>query len=86
MKPSIEIIVPFACSTLPLTVTVAAVIVDVQFAAADDASLAHLPADQGRVRTGAAESGENALGDLHAAQILGAGFAADQDQLARCCP
>ena len=63
-----------------------------QCAAADDADLAHLPADQGRVRAGAAERGENAVGDLHAAEILGAGLAADQDQTrpwvvpcASCC-
>ena len=59
----------------------AGVIVDVQLAAADDAGLAHLAADQGRVRAGAAEGGENALGDLHAAQVFGAGLAADEDQL-----
>ena len=70
-------------STLPPTVTVPLVIVDVQIAAADDAGLAHLPADQGRVRAGAAEGRQNALGDLHAAQVFGAGFAADEDQLDR---
>ena len=80
VKPSIEIESP-SLSTLSPTVTRAGVVVDVQIAAADDAGLAHLPADQGRVRAGAAERGENALGDLHAAQIFGAGFAADQDQL-----
>ena len=57
-----------------------------KFAAADDAGLAHLPADQGRVRAGAAEGRENALGDLHAAQVFRAGFAADEDQLDVRCP
>ena len=56
-------------------------VVDVERAAADDADLAHLPADEGRVRAGAAEGGQNALGDLHAAEVFGAGFAADEDQL-----
>ena len=54
-------------------------VVDVESAAADDADLAHLPADQGRMAGGAAERGQNALGGLHAAQILRARLPADED-------
>ena len=57
------------------------VVVDVQLAAADDTGLAHLAADEGRVRAGAAEGGENALGDFHSAQVFGAGLAANENQL-----
>ena len=85
MKPSIEIAVALL-EHLAADGDRAGVVVDVQVAAADDAGLAHLPADQRRVRAGAAEGGENALGDLHAAQVFGAGLAADQDQLRPCCP
>ena len=67
--------------------TVPLVVVDLQGAAADDADLAHLPADQGGVAGGAAEGGEDAVGRLHAADVLRAGFAADQDDAAfgRAC-
>ena len=80
VKPSIEIESP-CLEHLAVDGDGAGVVVDVQVAAADDAGLAHLAADQGRVRAGAAEGRENALGDLHAAQIFGARLAAHQDQL-----
>ena len=47
-------------STLPPTVTGRFVVVDVQSIAADDADLAHLPADQRGMRAGAAERGQDA--------------------------
>src|SRR5262249_58209543 len=53
-----------------------------QGAAADNADLAHLPADQGGVGGGAAEGRQDAVGRLHAADVLRAGFAADQDDAA----
>ncbi len=68
-------------SVLPPTVTRFFVVVDLEAAAADDADFAHLPADEGRVRAGAAEGGQDALGGLHAAEVFGARFAADQDQI-----
>ena len=55
------------------------VIVDVEGLAADDAALAPAAGDDGRVAGLAAGGGEDALGGVHAADILGAGFLADED-------
>ena len=57
------------------------VVVDVQGCTTNDAGLAHLPRHEGRVRGGATEGRENALGRLHAAKVFRAGFAADEDQI-----
>ena len=55
--------------------------VDVELAAADDADLAHLPRDQGRVAGHAALGGEDALGRVHAADVFGAREVAHQQHL-----
>src|SRR5207245_11370293 len=54
-------------------------VVDVESAAADDADLAHLPAHQGRMAGGAAESSQDAVGRLHAANIFRAGLPAAEN-------
>ncbi len=56
-------------------------VVDVECRTAADAGLAHLPADESRVRRCPAERRQNALGDLHAAQVFRARLATDQNQL-----
>src|SRR5439155_8628021 len=56
-------------------------VIDVESAAADNANLAHLPADQGRVAGGTAEGRQDAVGGLHAADVLRAGFAANEDDV-----
>ena len=56
--------------------------VDLQGSAANDADFAHLAADEGRVGGSAAESRDDAVGGLHAADVLGACFAADQNDTA----
>ena len=55
--------------------------VDVERAAADDADLAHLAGDQRRVAGHAALGGEDALGGVHAADVLGAREVAHQQDL-----
>ena len=59
----------------------ARLVVDVERLAADDADLAHLAGDQGRVAGHAAARRENALADGHAADVLGAGLDAHQEDL-----
>ena len=54
-------------------------VVDLEHVAADDAHLAHLPADQRRVARHAAAGGEDALGGGHAADVLRRGLVAHQD-------
>ena len=66
---------------LPPTVICLGVVVDVEGFAADDAALAPAAGDDGRVAGLAAGGGEDALGGVHAADVLGAGFLADQDDL-----
>ena len=56
-------------------------VVDVEGFAADDAALAPAAGDDGRVGGLAAGRGEDALGGEHAADVLGAGLAADEDDL-----
>src|SRR5262249_55395979 len=58
------------------------VVVDVQGAAADDADLAHLPADERGMAGSAAEGRQNAIGRLHAADVFRAGFTTHQDDAA----
>ena len=58
------------------------VVVDVERATADNADLAHLPADECRVARRAAERREDALSRLHAADVLRAGFAAHKNHAA----
>src|SRR5262249_44128711 len=57
-------------------------VVDVKCAAADDADLAHLAANESGVARRAAEGGENSVSRLHAADVLGAGFATTGDDVA----
>src|SRR5207249_3661204 len=54
-------------------------VVDLQSITADDANLAHLPADESSVTGSTAEGGQDAVGGLHAADVFGAGFASDED-------
>src|SRR5207253_69231 len=54
------------------------VVIDDERVATDDADLAHLPGDERRMRRSAAERGEDAVGRLHAAQVLWRGFAANE--------
>ena len=56
-----------------------AVLVNAQLASADHGRLAHLAANDGGVRGHAAGGGENALRHPHAVNVIGRGFAADQD-------
>ena len=56
-------------------------VVDVEGRATADARLAHLPGDESRVGGRTAESRQDSLGDLHAAQVFGRRFATDEDQL-----
>src|SRR5207253_1231591 len=60
----------------------ALLIIDLQSAAADDADLAHLPADERSMRRSAAERRENAVRRLHAADVFGRSLAAHQDDAA----
>ena len=46
------------------------VVIDVQRAGAANTDFAHLPCDQGRVRTDTATRGQNSFGRDHAAQIF----------------
>ena len=59
-------------------------VVDAQRAGAGDAGLAHAARHHGRVRGHAAARGENALGRVHAVDVLGRGLDPHQDDLA--CP
>ena len=70
VKPSMQMSSP-SLKVLALDGDGALVVIDVQLAGTDDADLAHLPADEGRVRARAAERRENALGGLHAAKVFG---------------
>src|SRR5262249_26330520 len=54
-------------------------VVNIEGTTANDANLAHLPADQSRVTGGATECRQDAVGRLHAADVFGAGLAANQD-------
>ena len=57
------------------------------FLAAGDAALAHAAGDDGRVARHAAAHGEDALGGLHALDVLGGGLEADEhDLLAAALP
>ena len=56
-------------------------VVDEELAAAGDADPAHLPGDQGGVRGHAAAGGQDALGRVHALDVLGRGLDAGQDDL-----
>ena len=78
--PSIERKSP-SLNVWPPTVTVLAVVIDLQRGRAADADLAHLPGDERRVRTDAAARGEDAFGGDHAAQIFRRGFVADEQNL-----
>ncbi len=53
--------------------------VDDAVAGAGHAALAHAAGDNGRVRGHAAARGENAFGHFHAGDVLGRGFAANQN-------
>ncbi len=57
-------------------------VVDIERLAADDAHLAHLPADQSGMARRSAERGQDAVSRLHATDILGAGLAANEDNSA----
>ena len=56
-------------------------LVHLDLAAAGDAALAHAPGHHGGVGGHAAANGQDALGGLHALDVLGRGFQADQDHL-----
>ncbi len=56
-------------------------VVDDERAAAGDADLAHLPGDQGRVGGHPAAGRQDALGGVHALDVLGRGLDAGQDDL-----
>jgi hypothetical protein len=58
-------------------------VVDEERAAADDADLAHLPADERRVARHAAAGGQDALGRGHAANVLRRRLVPDEDHRAR---
>ena len=55
------------------------VFADVDGARADDAGASHAARDHRRVARLAADRGQNALGDVHAVNIVGRGFFADQN-------
>ena len=57
-------------------------IVDAQRAGAGDAGLAHAARDHGGMRGHAAARGQDALGGVHAVDVLGRGLDAHQDDLA----
>ncbi len=67
------------CAALGLEVLL--LVVDEDVVAAGHAGLAHAAGDDGRVAGHAAAGGEDALGDVHAADVLGAGLDADEDDL-----
>ena len=54
-------------------------LVDLERVAADDAGLAPAAGDDGRVARLAAGGGEDALGQVHAGDVLGAGLLADEE-------
>src|SRR5271154_1952469 len=56
-------------------------VVDHQLFSADDAALAPASGNDGRVARLAAGGSKNALGDGHAADVLGTSFTADQHNL-----
>ena len=56
-----------------------AVLVDRDGARAHDARPAHAARDHRRVARLAADRGQNALGDVHAVNVVGRGFLADQN-------
>ena len=83
-KPSIEIQSPSLTTTVALGGVHrhgARVVVERQRVAADDADLAHLTRDERRVAGHAAERGHEAERRVHAADVLGAGLVAAQDQV-----
>ncbi len=61
-------------------------VVDAQRARAGDAGLAHAARDHGRVRGHAAARGEDALGGVHAVDVLGRGLDPHQDDAACLAP
>ena len=80
VNPSMETQSP-SLTSAPSTLKLRAGPVDVEGAAADDADLAHLPGHERGVAGHAALRREDALGGVHAADVVGAREVADQQDL-----
>ena len=80
VEPSMVMMSP-ALRRVPADAQGAGGVVDAQRAGAGDAGLAHAARDHGGVRGHAAARGEDALGGVHAVDVLGRGLDAHQDDV-----
>ena len=82
VEPSRVIMSPFLTTTPFLAVNCLGIVIDLDVAAAGHAAFAHAARHNRRVGGHAAAGGQDALGGVHAVDVFGRGFDADQDDLA----